>query len=155
MLRISKLADYAIIIVSLMAHKSQLIQSAAQVAAEINLRLPTVSKILKLLSTAQLVTAHRGTGGGYQLARAAQEITLAQIVIAIEGSLAMTECCSSEILCSLDAFCSIKENWKTINKLILTTLGSLTLADMMRPLNVNALTLKGIPITVQGLNDDK
>jgi FeS assembly SUF system regulator len=151
MLRISKLADYAIIIVSLMAHKSQNILSAAQVAGEIHIGLPTVSKILKMLSTAQLVTAYRGTGGGYQLARAAHEITLAQIVIAIEGTLAMTECCSSEILCALDSFCSIKENWKTINKIILTTLGSLTLADMMRPLNANALTLKGIPITVQGL----
>jgi FeS assembly SUF system regulator len=152
MLKISKLADYAIIVVSFMAHKSQQILNAKQIAGDIHISLPTVSKVLKLLGAAQIVTSHRGTGGGYQLAHPANQITIAQIVAAIEGTLAMTECCSSETLCALDAFCSIKENWKTINKIILNALGSLTLADMMTPLTAaNPLTLKGIPITVQGL----
>jgi FeS assembly SUF system regulator len=151
MLKISKLADYAIIVVSYMAHKSQQILNAKQIAAAIHISLPTVSKVLKLLGAAQIVTSHRGIGGGYELARQASQITIAQIVAAIEGTLAMTECCSSETLCALDSFCSIKENWKTINKIILNALGSLTLADMMTPLNaVNPLSLKGIPITVQG-----
>jgi FeS assembly SUF system regulator len=152
MLRISKLADYAIIIVSYMAHKSQQILNAKQIAEGIHISLPTVSKVLKLLGAAQIVTSTRGIDGGYQLARMANHITIAQIVAAIEGTLAMTECCSSATLCALDSFCSIKENWKTINNIILNALGSLTLADMMKPLNATtALTLKGIPKTVQGL----
>jgi FeS assembly SUF system regulator len=151
MLKISKLADYAILIVSYMAQQTEQVLSAKQIATGIHIGLPTVSKVLKLLGAAQIVISYRGIVGGYQLAQATDQITLAQIVTAIEGQVAMTECCSTDTLCVLDAICAIKENWKTINKIILTALGSLTLADMMKPLNgVDGLTLKGIPITVQG-----
>jgi FeS assembly SUF system regulator len=148
MLRISKLTDYATVIMSYLAQTPQQVVSAAQIATGIHLRVPTVSKILKILAEAELVTSTRGTGGGYRVARSSSEITVAQVVTAIEGSLAMTECCRGENLCVLDSLCAIKENWKVINNIILTALAGLTLQDMMQPLAGHSLALKGIPIKV-------
>jgi FeS assembly SUF system regulator len=150
MLRISKLTDYAMVIMHYLAQTPSAILSAAEIARAVHLSAPTVSKILKILSEAKLVTSFRGTGGGYQLARPIAAITLAEVVTAIEGKLAMTECCASETLCALDSWCSIKENWKVINQIILSALAGLTLQDMMRPLSGHSLTLKGIPIQVKG-----
>lgn len=150
MLRISKLTDYATLIMSYLALEPARVASATQIAKEIHLRMPTVSKILKILCDAELVTSFRGVGGGYQLARSAMDITLADIVSALEGNLAMTECCSTETLCALDSLCALKENWKKINNIILTALADVTLKSMMQPLSGSALMLKGIPINVKG-----
>jgi FeS assembly SUF system regulator len=148
MLRVSKLTDYATVIMSYLALTPKTVVSAAQIAQEIHINLPTVSKILKILSEAGLVISFRGAGGGYQLARPITEITVAEVVTAIEGKLAMTECCINENICALDSLCSLKDNWKIINKMILTALAGLTLQDMMMPLAAQSLTLKGIPIKV-------
>jgi FeS assembly SUF system regulator len=148
MLRISKLTDYATVIMSYLAFTPKTVASAAQIAQEVHLNPPTVSKILKILSEAGLVISFRGAGGGYQLARPITDISVAQVVTAIEGKLAMTECCISANSCALDSLCAIKDNWKIINKIILTALADLTLQDMLQPLAAHALTLKGIPIKV-------
>lgn len=150
MLRISKLSDYAMVIMSYLAMMPTSVVSAVEIAKAIRLGAPTVSKILKILGDAGLVTSFRGTGGGYQLSRPAEKITLAQVVSAIEGNLAMTECCSTESLCAIDSLCMLKDNWKLINKIILTALDGFTLKDMQRPLTGHPLTLKGIPIQVKG-----
>jgi len=154
MLRISKLTDYAIIILSRLVLDSQRIASATWIAQEVHLALPTVSKILKILAEAELVTSFRGQGGGYQLARSATEITVADVVSAIEGKLAMTECCAPANGCALDSLCAIKENWRVINKMIFSVLAGLTLHDMIRPLARNAVTLRGVPVTVKGIEHD-
>ena len=151
MLRISKLTDYATVILSFLAQEPKRMASAAQIANSVHLGPPTVSKILKILGEAKLVISFRGTGGGYQLARDAEHITVAAVVSALEGQLAMTECCAIDNACALDSLCSIKDNWKVINKIILTALAGITLKDMMQPLTNHALTLKGIPIKVKGL----
>jgi FeS assembly SUF system regulator len=151
MLKISKLTDYATVIMSFLALDPQGIFSATTIAKEIHLGIPTVSKLLKILSEAGLVKSFRGTGGGYQLARPTQEITVADIVSAIEGNLAMTECCATNSHCALDSLCAIKDNWKIINKIILNALGQVTLFDMTRSLNNHALALRGIPIKVEGV----
>jgi FeS assembly SUF system regulator len=148
MLRISKLTDYATVIMSFLALAPSAIASTVEVAQATHLSLPTVSKILKMLCEAELVTSFRGTGGGYQLARPAAEINVAQIVDAIEGTFALTECCKTDNGCVIDSLCSTKENWKVINKIILTALAGVTLKDMMLPLTAQSLTLKGIPIKV-------
>jgi FeS assembly SUF system regulator len=149
MLRISKLTDYATVIMSYLALNATQVASATHIAKEIRLGAPTVSKILKILCEAHLVTSYRGTGGGYQLARSSSEITVADIVSAIEGNLAMTECCSGKNLCALDSLCSIKENWQIINKIILTALSGLTLAQMTKPISQKQFKLHGIPINVE------
>ena len=148
MLRISKLTDYATVILSFLALNPDRITSATTIADAVHLSVPTVSKVLKILAEFELVKSYRGTGGGYQLARSSDQITLAEVVSAIEGKLAMTECCAMENTCALDSLCAIKENWQVINKIILTALGELTLKDMTKPLKEHPLTLRGIPIKV-------
>lgn len=151
MLRISKLTDYAIMILSRLVLDAQQVVSAAWIAKEVHLSLPTVSKLLKILAEANLVTSFRGQKGGYQLARAAADITVADVVSAIEGKLAVTECCVSANACALDSLCAIKENWHVINKMIFSVLAGLTLNDMIRPLAKTAMTLRGIPVAVKGM----
>lgn len=153
MLRISKLTDYAIVVLSFLALDPQRIASATQIAHEVHLATPTVSKLLKILLEADLVKSYRGTGGGYQLAKPVNQITIADIVSAVEGRLAMTECCSVAKTCALDSLCAIKENWQVINNIILTALGGLTLADMTRPLQNHPLVLRGIPVKVVGIEE--
>lgn len=150
MLKISKLTDYATVIVSYMAKDPKGVFSAACIARQIHLSLPTVSKLLKILSEAELVTSFRGTGGGYQLARSTKDITIADVVSAIEGTLSMTECCSETSTCARDSLCAIKDNWKIINKIILDALGRVTLHDMTSSLVGHPLALRGIPIKVEG-----
>lgn len=149
MLKISKLTDYATVIMSYLALDPLAIYSATRIAKEIHLSVPTVSKILKILSEADLVKSFRGTGGGYQLARPTEEITVAEVVFAVEGQVAMTECCASDYTCALQSLCAIKDNWKVINKIILDALARVTLHDMTHSLSGHALALRGIPIKVE------
>ena len=155
MLRISKLTDYAIVILSFLALDPDRVASATTIAQEVYLATPTVSKLLKILLEAGLVKSYRGTGGGYQLAQSAEQITIAAIVNAVEGSIAMTECCAPSNACAIHSLCGIKDNWQLINKVILTALASLTLSDMSKPLHNHPLTLRGIPVKVIGIDNDK
>lgn len=139
MLRIGKLTDYATLIMSAMAKESARVQSAASLAAALRLSVPTVSKILKILSEAGLVSSVRGAEGGYHLARPANKITLADIIAAMEGGLAMTECCESS-LCSFDSMCTMRNNWKKINKMVQSLLGKFTIIDMLQPLSTQGLS---------------
>ena len=132
MLRISKLTDYATIILSYLALAPEKIQSATLIAKACHLGVPTVSKILKILTEAELVRSYRGMEGGYQLARDVKAITIADVVLAIEGKVAVTECCSGTT-CALDSLCAVKENWQVINKVIIKALAEVTLNDMIRP----------------------
>jgi FeS assembly SUF system regulator len=150
MLKISKLTDYATIIMSHLALTPTTVFSAARLAKETHLAPPTARKILKILAEANLVTSFRGTDGGYQLARSADSMTLADVVEAIEGKLAMTECCSVSNYCTLDSLCTVKENWQVINHIILKALRSFTLSDMNKPLYKDSRGLNGIPIQVMG-----
>lgn len=130
MLRISKLADYATLIMSRLAQNAETLSSASQLAKILGLSLPVVSKILKILCQAGLLTSVRGADGGYRLARPAQEITLAAVVSAIEGDFAVTECCSLRGSCVLDSTCATKNNWKVINGVISSALEKVTIQDM-------------------------
>ena len=133
MLKISKLTDYATVIMSFLAHDLSTVFSATVVAQGTHLSTPTVSKILKMLWRAKLVKSFRGTEGGYQLAKSPKEITVAEMVSAIEGKLAVTQCCVGKNLCALDTLCGVKENWQVINRVILKALQGLTLEDMKKP----------------------
>lgn len=131
MLRISKLADYATLILSHLAQDTERLCSASLLSKSLGLSLPVVSKILKILGQAGLVTSVRGVDGGYRLARPAHEISLAAVVSAIEGKPAVTECCSPNGSCALDSSCMTKKNWQVINRVIYSTLQKVTLRDMM------------------------
>ncbi len=131
MLRISKLADYATLIMSHLAQDEGQLCSASLLSQRLGLSLSVVSKILKILCQAGLLTSVRGVDGGYRLALSAKDITLAAVVSAIEGEFAMTECCSKRGACALDATCATKKNWQSINQVIYSTLQKMTLKDML------------------------
>lgn len=134
MLRISKLADYATLIMSQLAREEERLASASYLAKTLGLSVPVVSKVLKILARAGLVVSVRGAIGGYRLARSAGAINIAEVISAIEGDFALTECCSQSNSCALNASCGAKNNWQVINHAIYSTLAKLTLIDMINPI---------------------
>lgn len=130
MFKISKLADYATIILSLLARVYGVKYSATGVADETGIPLPTVSKVLKLLNEAGLVVSKRGVNGGYQASRAAADINLKEIITAIDGKPAITECTYDNQNCACQLSCGMKSNWEVVNQRLLRVLADLSLADM-------------------------
>jgi FeS assembly SUF system regulator len=133
MLRVSRLTDYATVVMAFIATHPDHVHSAVQIAEETRLELPTVSKLLKTLGHAALVESFRGVNGGYRLARSATEISLAEIVEALEGPLGMTECSIAEGQCDREAQCGVRGSWQQINHVLDTALRAVSLADMMKP----------------------
>ena len=134
MLRISNLADYGTVVMHYLAEHSAEQLSAGDIAAAVGINSPTVSKILKHLLAAELLVSQRGANGGYQLAKAPEAISLADVVAAIEGMPAMTQCCSTHNACSLESVCAIKGNWQVINQIVHNALASFSLADLKQPI---------------------
>jgi FeS assembly SUF system regulator len=129
-LRISKLTDYATVILASLATDPARRRTAADIASEIHLAAPTVSKLLKQLHRAGLVASTRGLHGGYQLARPAQQISAAAILDALEGPLALTECATGHSQCDLQASCTVGGSWQRINQAIHQSLEEITLAQL-------------------------
>jgi FeS assembly SUF system regulator len=130
MLRISKLADYATMIMVRSARSPNESLTAKKIAQDMRLQQPTVSKILKLLAKAKLLNSQRGVQGGYKLSKAANEITVADIIAAIDGQIALTECNHDLSTCDLASSCSTKDSWKLINHAIYQVLSEMSLADL-------------------------
>ena len=135
MLRISKMTDYAIMVmVELNASRGEVL-SANALAERSHLELPTVSKVLKLLVKTGLVESYRGANGGYSIERDALDINVAEIIAAIEGPIAMTECSVEEGLCAQEAICGLRGNWQRISVAIAKAMESVSLAEMAQPVN--------------------
>lgn len=139
MLRIGKLTDYAMLIISQMAKDSQSILSATSLAETLHLSAPTVSKILKILSDRGLVKSVRGAEGGYHLAKDAAQITVADIISAMEGGISVAQCCENFNVCDLTGRCVLRENLLKINKLVHSVLDGFTIVDMLSPLVLHRL----------------
>ena len=133
MLRVTKLTDYATVVLTVLAARSGEVLSAADLAELAGLEAPTVSKLLKPLAQAGLVEGLRGVHGGYRLSRDAGDITLVDVVEAIEGPLAMTECSQHDSQCSLATKCGVRANWRLINDVVADALRAVTLAQMLLP----------------------
>ncbi|MEM7708334.1 MAG: SUF system Fe-S cluster assembly regulator [Pseudomonadota bacterium] len=133
MLRISKLTDYAIVVTAAMAGDPERIFSAAELASETHLEPPTVAKVLKTLTRSDLVQSFRGAAGGYRLARSPAEITVAQLIVAMEGPIGMTQCSVHQGLCSTEAVCALRGHWQQISRAVHDALSEMTLLDMTRP----------------------
>lgn len=132
MLRMSKLTDYGTLVLSQLATSGSEPASAGAVAGETRIALPTVSKLLKALTRSGLVVSTRGTHGGYALARAPETITAAEIIDALEGPVAITECSATHGACDLESYCSVGRAWQRINWSIREALQQITLADLQR-----------------------
>lgn len=136
MLRLSKLTDYATVILSHIAKDSVQTHSAVGVAEATGIALPTVSKVLKILVNAKVLVSTRGIKGGYALARPPENISVAEVISALEGPIALTECSISHEGCEQASGCGISGNWGLINQAIHNALEAITLADMIKPANV-------------------
>ena len=133
MLRVTKLTDYATLVLTVLAARPDEVLSASELADEAGLEVPTVAKLLKPLAQAGLVDAFRGSNGGYRLARAAADISLVQIVEAMEGPLGMTECSLHDGACGIESSCGVRANWRHINDVVADALRGVSLAQMLAP----------------------
>lgn len=132
MLRMSKLTDYGTMVLAQLAAKHGGLSTAGQVAGATHLGQPTVSKLLKSLAHAGLVVSTRGVQGGYALARPADTISAAEIIDALEGPVAITECSSGTGGCNLESYCRVGSAWQRINLSIRKALEGVTLADLQQ-----------------------
>lgn len=138
MLRLSKLADYGTVVMVYLAKHTQQLCNARDIALHTHLAVPTVSKILKRLTSAGLLVSVRGTTGGYRLRRSALEISVAEIIYALEEQRGFTECSLNPNECSLQGVCSVQSNWQVISRAIEAALGSLSLDVLAKPTLVAA-----------------
>lgn len=147
MLRVTRLTDYATVVLTALAARPDDVLSAAELAERAGLEAPTVAKLLKPLAQAGLVEGFRGIHGGYRLARAAKDISLVEIVEAMEGPLAMTECSIHTGNCGIEHSCGVRANWRRINDVVADALRSVTLAQMLDTAPPRA-GRKAIPVTL-------
>ncbi len=132
MVRISRLSDYGIQLLAAFARRPAEALTSHQVADEAGIPEPTVRKLLKVLSKARLLLSRRGVQGGYRLARAPEQISVAEIIAAVEGPIALTECnVPGGEGCERSRDCPVKGTWHAVNQLIQGTLSSLTLSQMV------------------------
>jgi len=147
MLRVTKLTDYATVVLTVLAAEAGAVLSATGLAERAGLEAPTVAKVLKPLAAAGLVRAFRGASGGYRLARPAAEISLVEIVEAMEGPLAMTECSVHDGQCGIESSCGARANWRRINDVVADALRRVSLADMS-PAPASPAARKAIPVAL-------
>lgn len=134
MFKISKMADYAVVVLAEVARQPGALMSAALIAGNTSVSEPTVAKVLKMLSRAELVLSVRGAAGGYRLAREAVRISVVDIIEAVEGPIALTACVDgAEPDCALGACCGVRGRWDSVNLALRSALEGVMLTDMMRP----------------------
>lgn len=148
MLKVSRLADYAVTIMCALVESKEH-ASASDIATLTKVAKTTVSKILKMLAKAGLVQAARGSNGGYALIKSASEISLAAVVAAVDGPIALTECSTIQQNCSKLACCGTKPHWQFINTLIDDVLSRYTLEDMMQPMRKSLMNKMSIPVNIK------
>lgn len=134
MLRISKLTDYGVVLATHLATLSRPL-SVRELAEDTAIPAPTVSKVLKALARAGVVASLRGAHGGYALSRAPHAIPIAEVITALEGPIAVTECTDdrADASCSHETHCGVRANWQRINAAVASALGAISLADMAQP----------------------
>jgi len=142
MIRITKQTDYGIVLLTHLAVHPERQFNAPDLAAEAQLPLPMVSKILKLLVREGLLASHRGVKGGYSLARPPREISMAEIVAALEGPIAITECIDEMGNCFHEPICQVRGNWQRINSAVRDALAGITLAEMALPFTTHGFEPK-------------
>ena len=147
MLRMSKLTDYGTVVLTCLADQHR--RSAADVAVNTRLAVPTVSKLLKSLARAGLVNSTRGASGGYKLARDPADISAADVIDALEGPVSITECSSSDSHCHFEHVCNVGGAWQRINVAIRHALDGVSLVDLTRTRGpLPRFYFAGMPISV-------
>jgi len=133
MFRITRLTDYGVLLMTQFATAPERMRNAADLAAQAHVPVPTVSKILKSLMKHGLLESVRGAGGGYRLTRRPENISVQDIIVALEGPIALTECNLTASDCEQRSHCTVSRSWQRINRAFRLALADITLADMTRP----------------------
>jgi FeS assembly SUF system regulator len=133
-MRLSHLADYAVVLMTAAARRPAGARlSATELAQETGVPLPTAQKLMGQLAGCGLLSSMRGVGGGFTLAKSAQEISLADIVEAVEGPIALTMCSdAANHECILDAHCRVKPHMGVVGNALRGALGAVTLTELAR-----------------------
>ncbi len=134
MLKLSKLADYATVLMTAIAAEPDRVHNGQELAARTRVPAPTVAKLLKTLARGGLLESLRGAHGGYKLAKAPEKLSVAEIIRALEGPIAVTECSGHHGGCNIESHCATRANWRLINTAIRQALEAVTLAQMVTPL---------------------
>ncbi|MAW93307.1 MAG: SUF system Fe-S cluster assembly regulator [Euryarchaeota archaeon] len=133
MMRINKLTDYGIVVMTEIATmKSDTVHTAKVISQRTKIPLPTVTRLLKTLSNEGLLDSQRGSQGGYSLSESASTISVASIIESIEGPIALTECSTNECACSYESSCNVELPWQKINNTVKTALEKISLAEMIQ-----------------------
>ena len=131
-MRINKLTDYAIVVMTnIAAMESKKIHTAKEISEISNIPLPTVTRVLKTLCSGDLLESQRGSQGGYALTKSPSSISIATIIECFEGPIALTECATSDCACSYESDCSTQEPWQKINESVKAALEKMKLNDMI------------------------
>lgn len=135
MFKVNKLTDYATVVLITIA-RSHVVRSSQHISENTGIPLPTVAKLMKSLNKAGLVKSQRGASGGYALGKVPAEITLADVIQAVEGPIALTACAdTSDEHCSIEAVCPVQGRWNRVNSAVRAALSQVTLADMVADMN--------------------
>jgi len=142
MLRLNRITDYAVVVLSQMAREPAKLVTAPQLADDTQVPQPTVAKVLKALVRGDVLVSHRGANGGYTLARRPQAITMLEIIRTLEGPVSLTDCVDGAPGdCSVESLCPMRGNWDRVNDAIQEALQGVSLADMALP-----ATMFGVPL---------
>ncbi|MFP6656433.1 MAG: SUF system Fe-S cluster assembly regulator [Myxococcota bacterium] len=132
MFKLSKTTDYGIVLLAKLAQTASADpQNARELAASADLPVPMVSKVLKALAKEHLLVSHRGSKGGYRLARDPAELTVAEMIRVLEGPVGLTECAIGPALCEHETMCAVREPWQMISRVVEQALTDVTLADLV------------------------
>jgi FeS assembly SUF system regulator len=140
-LRLSKLTDYAVLVLACIgeARPDAALQTAPALAARTALPEPTVAKVLKILAQSGLVEGLRGARGGYRLARPLTSIPLAEVIVAFDGPIALTACVDGgDGSCHSEGSCPVRGRWNPVNAAIRGALAGITIADLAPPAGAGA-----------------
>ncbi len=144
MIRLSKETDYGILLLtSLASTPEMLVFSARELSEETRVPLPMVSKVLKTLAREGVLVSHRGAKGGYALAERPEKSSIGQVIAAMEGPVALTECIDHPGDCRQEPTCRVRKNWAKINQRVMDSLESITLAEMTAPLGDRLVHIDG------------
>jgi FeS assembly SUF system regulator len=131
-LRLSNLADYGVVVMTAAARTAERsgLSSTVEISEQTGIPVPTVAKVTGLLARANLLVSQRGSAGGFTLARPADTISLADIVEAIDGPIALTHCADGGHDCTLHGHCAVKPHWDPVNRAVKAALSDVSLAAL-------------------------
>jgi|TARA_B110000908_G_scaffold171645_1_gene235151 FeS assembly SUF system regulator len=138
MIKLNKMTDYAVVCLGMLARNPGHSMSATELSKETGLNLSTVQKLLKLLVIkSELIIAQRGSQGGYILNKKSSDISVVQIIEALDGPISITACVdSSDNFCEVSNICFLGGKWNKVNEVIRNSLNDISLDDLLNPAGI-------------------